>query len=341
MRNLAKPTALVLASIFLLTGCGESRPKANPAEGPLVSQDAESSTPDLEQYQFGSWSTSFSRDSLRQAAMREMETFFDLRADSDAIIVDAHFDPGLPQPARECSLGAVELLFLSFATDVASEAENLSIVLIAGRSDNQDWIVETARSIDSDWPAQVRNGKSLLFPDWLDAARVSASSTYGYGEHNAIVLSLSNSFMNSCEQTERLVYHEAFHSLAARLDGKSLMAFPEGDMRHMGRWFREGTADFFAEALVVRNSDSKYWGTSPKVEPGELVRLTSMDSGDRSYTVGQFAVEYLVANVGVEPVLDVYRRIGIGLSFYEAFGQAVGVPIDEFYSRVENIEFNS
>lgn len=272
--------------------------------------------------------------------MREMDTFFDLRADSDAIIVDAHFDPGLPQLVRECALGAVELLFLSFATDARSDAEDLSIVLIAGRSDNQDWTVDTARSIDSDWPAQVRNGKSLLFPDWLDAARVSVSSTYGYGEHNAIVLSLSNSFMNSCEQTERLVYHEAFHSLAARLDGKSLMAFPEGEMLHMGRWFREGTADFFAEALVVRNSDSKYFGTSPKVEPGELVRLTSMDSGDRSYTVGQFAVEYLVANVGVEPVLDVYRRIGTGLSFYEAFGQAIGVPIDEFYSRVENIEFN-
>jgi hypothetical protein len=301
-------------------------------------------TPTVERYEPESWSTVFSRESLRQAAMGEAERYFNSRENPNAFSVEEYFDPELPELHRTCASRAAEKLFNSFSLHSGEEAGDSTILLIGGLSENQDWIVETARSIQSDWPEQIRNGESVSFPDWLDMARAPADATYGYGERNAIVIALNISHFG-CSQVERLVYHEAFHSLSARLDGKSLMGFSEDETAHMGLWFREGTADFFSESLAALEGDSKYWGMSPTIAAGEMTRLTSMeanlDGNNRVYTVGQFAVEYIVANVGVEGVLDVYRGIGRGLTFYEAFEEGVGVSIEEFYSSVEQIKVDA
>jgi hypothetical protein len=275
--------------------------------------------------------------------MGEVERYFNSRETPNAFVVEEYFDPELPELHRTCSSRAVETLFNSFSLHSGEEAGDSTILLIGGLSENQDWIVETARSIQSDWPEQIRNGGSVSFPDWLDMVRAPADATYGYGERNAIVIALNISHFG-CSQVERLVYHEAFHSLSARLDGKSLMGFSEDEMAHMGLWFREGSADFFSESLAALETDSDYLGTTVTVATGEMTGLTSMEANlesNRAYTVGQFAVEYIVANVGVEAVLDVYRGIGQGLTFYEAFEEGVGVSIEEFYSSVEQIKVDA
>jgi hypothetical protein len=275
--------------------------------------------------------------------MGEVERYFNSRETPNAFVVEEYFDPELPELHRTCSSRAVETLFNSFSLHPGEEAGDSTILLIGGLSENQDWIVETARSIQSDWPEQIRNGGSVSFPDWLDMARAPADATYGYGERNAIVIALNISHFG-CSQVERLVYHEAFHSLSARLDGKSLMGFSEDEMAHMGLWFREGSADFFSESLAALETNSDYLGTTVTVATGEMTGLTSMEANlesNRAYTVGQFAVEYIVANVGVEAVLDVYRGIGQGLTFYEAFEEGVGVSIEEFYSSVEQIKVDA
>lgn len=327
----------------MLSACATPIESATLAEEQKTSSQGDSLASEAELYQPRSWSTSFNRESLRQAAMGEVDKFFSSRDDPAAFRVEAYFDPELPEPVRNCSTSAVERLFNSFSMHAGDDEADSTILLIGGMSENQDWIVDTARSIQSDWPAQVRNGQSLLFPDWLDMARAPVDSSYGYGERNAIVFALNIS-QDSCAWVERLVYHEAFHSLSARLDGKSLMGFSEDEMAHMGLWFREGSADFFSESLAALETDSEYFGTTVTVAAGEMTVLTSMEANlesNRAYTVGQFAVEYIVANVGVEAVLDVYRGIGRGLTFYEAFEEAVGVPIEEFYSSVEQIEVDA
>jgi hypothetical protein len=330
----------LVGSLLVLPACISSAENTPPVEEKKTSSLGESPISEVPRYEPQSWSTVFSRESLRQAAMGEVERYFSSRDRPNTFSVEEYFDPELPELHRTCSSGAVEKLFNSFSLHSGEEAGDSTILLIGGLSDNQDWIVETARSIKSDWPEQVRPGQSLSFPDWLDAARAPADATYGYGERNAIVIALNIS-QYGCGQVERLAYHEAFHSLSARLDGKSLMGFSMDEMAHMGLWFREGSADFFSESLAALENDSEYVGTTVTAAAGEMTRLTSMEANlesNRAYTVGQFALEYIVANVGVEAVLDVYRGIGRGLTFYEAFEEGVGIPTENFYNLVEQIE---
>lgn len=333
----------IAGSLLILPACISPAEHTPTVEEKKTSSSGDSPISEVPRYEPQSWSTAFSREALRQAAMGEVERYFNSRETPNAFVVEEYFDPELPELHRTCSSRAVETLFNSFSLHSGEEAGDSTILLIGGLSENQDWIVETARSIQSDWPEQIRNGGSVSFPDWLDMARAPADATYGYGERNAIVIALNISHFG-CSQVERLAYHEAFHSLSARLDGKSLMGFSEDETAHMGLWFREGSADFFSESLAALETDSDYLGTTVTVATGEMTGLTSMEANlesNRAYTVGQFAVEYIVANVGVEAVLDVYRGIGQGLTFYEAFEEGVGVSLEEFYSSVEQIKVDA
>jgi len=333
----------IAGSLLILPACISPAEHTPTVEEKKTSSLGDSPISEVPRYEPQSWSTAFSRESLRQAAMGEVDRYFNSRETPNAFVVEEYFDPELPELHRTCSSRAVETLFNSFSLHSGEEGGDSTILLIGGLSENQDWIVETARSIKSDWPEQVRPGQSLSFPDWLDAARAPAGVSYGYGERNAIVIALNIS-QYGCGEVERLVYHEAFHSLSARLDGKSLMGFSLDEMAHMGLWFREGSADFFSESLAALETDSDYLGTTVTVATGEMTGLTSMEANlesNRAYTVGQFAVEYIVANVGVEAVLDVYRGIGQGLTFYEAFEEGVGVSTEEFYSSVEQIKVDA
>lgn len=309
-------------------------------KAPPALTEENSKVPEVEPYRLGSWERSINRESVRQAAFAQAEAFFDSRPAPAPFTVEPHFGPNLPSPTAKCATEYVETVFNKISMESVVDDGESSILLIAETANNQDWIVETARSIESDWVSQSGENWSVEFPDWLDMARSPSSFTNGYGEHNAIVLIPNTADASSCEKIERLVYHEAFHSLTARIDGKSLVGFAQEDMHHMGRWFREGTADFFAQAIIATERGSEYVGVSALIEPGEMVKMSSMENGYRVYIVGHFVVEYIVANVGVEPIFEIYQAIGEGKSFEDALEEGIGIPVEEFYDIVENMEID-
>jgi hypothetical protein len=53
------------------------------------------------------------------------------------------------------------------------------------------------------------------------------------------------------------------------------------------------------------------------------------------YGIGAIATEYLVANVGMDKFLNVYREVGKGRSFSVAFLNATGISLADFYSAFE------
>lgn len=335
------PLAIFFVLSFSLSSCSAPGEPAHVENEIVAVVEERSEALEVEPYQPNSWSRSINRESLRQAAFGEVERFFDSREEPAPFRVKAYFGPNLPETTATCAVEYVETVFNKISIRPNGDEGESSILLIAETADNQDWIVETARSIESDWVGQVRGNRELLFPDWLDSARAPSNYTNGYGEHNAIVL-IPNSFAgDSCERIEGLAYHEAFHSLTARIDGKSLVGFSLDEMHHMGRWFREGAADFFAQSLIAIERDAEYVGVSALIEPGEMVKMSSMDNGPRVYVVGHFVVEYIVANVGVEPIFEIHQAIGEGKSFEDALEEGIGMPAEEFYDIVENMEITT
>lgn len=340
--KMPKPAALAifLALTFSLSSCSTpSEPATVDNENAAVTEKRTEVT-EVEPYQPNSWSKSINRESIRQTAFAQAEAFFDSREAPAPFTVEAYFGPNLPETTATCAVEYVETVFNKISHHGAVAEEYSSILLIAETANNQDWIVETARSIESDWVSQSGENWSVEFPDWLDMARSPSSFTSGYGEHNVIVLIPNTADASSCEKIERLVYHEAFHSLTARIDGKSLVGFAQEDMHHMGRWFREGAADFFAQAIIATERGSEYVGVSTLIEPGEMVKMSSMENGYRVYIVGHFVVEYIVANVGVEPIFEIHQAIGEGKSFEDALEEGIGIPVEEFYDIVENMEID-
>lgn len=335
------PFAIFLVLSFSLPSCSSPDYPAPVARETDAVTEQKSEELEVEPYLPNSWARSINRESVRQAAFAEAKKFFDSREEPAPFTVEAYFGPNLPEETAACATEYVETVFNKISMESVVDDGDSSILLIAETANNQDWIVETARSIDSDWVSQSGDNWSILFPDWLDRARSPSTFTNGYGEHNAIVLIPTAYDAESCERIQRLAYHEAFHSLTARIDGKSLVGFAQKDMHHMGRWFREGAADFFAQALIAIDRDSEYATVTALIEPGEMVKMSSMENGPRVYIVGHFVVEYIVANLGVEPIFAIHQAIGEGKTFEEALEEGIGMPAGEFYDIVENMEIRT
>lgn len=53
------------------------------------------------------------------------------------------------------------------------------------------------------------------------------------------------------------------------------------------------------------------------------------------YNIGTLGVEFLVSNVGVQKMVDVFSQMGTGKSFSVAFEDATGIELVDFYSMFE------
>jgi hypothetical protein len=58
------------------------------------------------------------------------------------------------------------------------------------------------------------------------------------------------------------------------------------------------------------------------------------------YTIGRAATEYIVASVGVDKYFQIYRNVGSGQSFPDAFASATGISLASFYEKFDRLQKN-
>lgn len=156
----------------------------------------------------------------------------------------------------------------------------------------------------------------------------------------------------------RLFVHKTFHVVQDLLDPKSAGQIPPRAASNFRPvWFTEGGADYMAatiaelahgiryEESMTQGSGYFYFSEQGVDQPGlrDLEEWGSAKSQpDRynpiappQYLFGQVAMEYLVASVGFGSVAEIYRQLGSGKSFEEAFRLGVGLSLDEFYEKFE------
>jgi hypothetical protein len=140
--------------------------------------------------------------------------------------------------------------------------------------------------------------------------------------------------------------HELFHVAQDTQDkGPGSQTLPPGHAFYRPLWLIEGSAQFMGHALMSYSGHYEYWGTHYTVGAGiedlerPLLKIhESWETGGyESYTMGSLATEYIVASVGVEPLMDIWTIAGRGASFEDAFQQALGVSVVDFYERFDTM----
>lgn len=95
-------------------------------------------------------------------------------------------------------------------------------------------------------------------------------------------------------------------------------------------------------AIVSYLGYQEYWGNHFSLGAGDLSRerprlrgFESYESSFAGYSWGQLATEYIIASVGVEPLMAIWKYAGEGASFEDAFEHAIGLSVEEFYEAFD------
>ena len=132
--------------------------------------------------------------------------------------------------------------------------------------------------------------------------------------------------------------HELFHNVQFALGGRNVGA---DDPTHIPRWLMEGSANYFGFYIVEKLALNSYAsGRSQQVNSNQAYRtvvpLIQYDNFTSDpYGIGQAATEYLVASVGFEKFLNIWRFTKSEKDFAKGFKKAVGIDISDFYSKFE------
>jgi len=233
-----------------------------------------------------------------------------------------------------------------------------------------DWVKEGSNFVARrfEYPGLPPTFSSIIAIDktWLEATYISAGfsareaksrATHFCGGApacggadsnlwNYALIQSRNSIVNDPSGSAQTPGHEVFHAIHGVLlkDTKTDVA---GTI--VPNWYIEGPAMFvglqtagvlsFADYLSVgRPSMTK------RFKAGRGTNLTMTLSEFRAndgvidpYAIGFAAVELLVAQVGVEKMVNVYGALGQGKTFDVAFKQGTGIELVDFYSMFEEV----
>jgi hypothetical protein len=136
--------------------------------------------------------------------------------------------------------------------------------------------------------------------------------------------------------------HEIFHTVQFALAGPNVGNDPfNPNPQHIPRWLMEGSANYFGFYVADRLGFDVYQtGRDQQVNNNPayrtIVPLSQYDNFTSDpYGIGQAASEYIIASVGFEKFLNIWKFTKSESSFVEGFKKAIGLSIEDFYTKFE------
>ena len=132
--------------------------------------------------------------------------------------------------------------------------------------------------------------------------------------------------------------HELFHNVQFALGGRNL---GPDDPAHIPRWLMEGSANYFGFYIVEKlEFDSYGSGRGQQVSSNPayktVVPLVQYDNFTSDpYGIGQAATEYLIASIGFDNFLNIWRYTKSEGTFAKGFAKAAGIELADFYAKFE------
>lgn len=168
----------------------------------------------------------------------------------------------------------------------------------------------------------------------------SYSNTWNYS-----VIQKTNALVTDKAGMAQTPGHEFFHAIQELLAGP----VANGTGSIVPNWFWEGPAMFVGQqtAGVLSFADYTSLGRpsmTNRYKNGNSINRTSPlseikvnDGKTDPYAIGFAGSEFLVSQVGVEKMVNVYAALGQGKSFDIAFKQGTGIELADFYTMFEEI----
>ena len=298
----------------------------NPPPGWVSDQPAKASpspSPSKKKVAFTPWATTFDTEDMTQIALAKTTEYLGTVKPSNAYTL--FVDPALPATDRERVLKSIDYVNGAFSN------------LLQGRvkvflGTTHQWSASAMRGAgtwagDPGAPFPCSDGSRDAYCAGPDVALMTFSdiykpnSTYGWD-----VGRLSTPA------------HEMFHTVQFALNGSNI---PPSNPTYMPRWIMEGSANYFGFYIVDKLGLGTYQeGRKGQVttNPGynTVVPLVQYDNFNSDpYGIGQAASEYLIASVGFENFLNIWKFTKSENSFVQGFRKATGIELSDFYSKFE------
>jgi hypothetical protein len=273
-----------------------------------------------------------SADSVATSATKAFTTFTDVvRSPNQEVVVKVQegADPiwnNLISPGME--LVAKSFSYPSF---------NAPVYAVAGL--DSAWMIKTFVSLG--FSQQFAQGRVNGFDN------VVANAGGNTAIWNITKITKSNSFVTNKVGIYQTPGHEFFHPIQQKLMGNRAAFPPDGSGGP--QWFLEGSAVFIGVQTANKLGQLSYEKESrpnlvstvlsdPATRNGKLAdaKANMNKAGDIfPYNIGALGVEFLVSNVGIQNMVDVFSQIGTGKSFPDAFEAATGIELVDFYAMFE------
>jgi len=191
------------------------------------------------------------------------------------------------------------------------------------------------------FPANKAKGQAEGFCGGAPACGSADSNLWNYS-----VIQKSNSLVNNKVGLAQTPGHEFFHAIHGIL-AKDARADVAGT--NIPNWYIEGPAMFvglqtsgvlgFADYLTLGRpsmTDRFKYGKGTNLT-SSLSEFKANDGVVDPYAIGFAASEFLVSQVGVEKMVNVYAALGQGKNFEAAFKQGTGIELVDFFAMFEEI----
>ena len=153
-----------------------------------------------------------------------------------------------------------------------------------------------------------------------------------------------------------LLSHEYFHlvqiNLADNVEGQHWNYGFEEAKNSFPHWLVEGSANFIASAIASIYLDGKYsdfrkQSLSNRPRGPHMANalvdyevITPNQGWDEisasSYNIGHIATEYIVASIGFQKFLEIWKDYAVTRNFYLSFEKVTGISTTTFYSKFES-----
>jgi len=328
-----------LAFVLLLQGCSPTTPDTPvpPGPEPIPSRPF---TPQLSSAFDEPWPTDVTRREIIETALYKGIEFFDStsRQECDYQAIKFIDDTHSAENAQVITTISDEMMltFCDYLTD--------DITVLAGR---YQFVMDVAKT--EELPTDEFGGVCGYFIEPEDDAVKACAFK---GKVAWIGTALGGNPEAAEESTQiaiGVVAHEIFHLVHAAMDPD-----PDGQIPPPGApfyrpvWFMEGGGEYFGGLIPVYLGIHDYITWTPLSSTGEPLSVDALSElsalelrvGDENYFSGQIALEYITASVGMGPLLDVWVRMGKGASFEQAFMDAIGISVEDFYAKFSEMHRN-
>ena len=152
-----------------------------------------------------------------------------------------------------------------------------------------------------------------------------------------------------------LLAHEYFHLVQANLAKISAGRTKNGDAESKNAipvWFLEGGSEFVGYSVGSLSQNASYWDGRPRmlsygpstefanknsIADYEIRTCCGNSTPTYPYNIGQVAVEYIVASIGFQKMLDIWIDYSSTRNFEKSFETITGISKETFYQKFDQM----